>query len=96
MSQGKYSPCLPTHMKGFEYFDRNADGDIPPNYDPTKDTYDERVHFGDYDPEGFDRYGYSAFDASGAFVGLGNGVDRLGHTEMEYLEMSVDEFYDCH
>jgi hypothetical protein len=90
MSQGKYSPSRPQRDGEYEY-KFNCRGQVPPDYDHTKDVFDTQLHFGDYDEEGFDRYGYSAFDADGEYVGGGNGVDRLGYTEMEYLQRSFDE-----
>jgi hypothetical protein len=54
--------------------------------------------FGNYDEEGYDMYGYSAFDANGVYVQ--DGVDRAGYTEMDYLtlqDLSEDEretYYD--
>jgi hypothetical protein len=44
----------------------------------------------DYDNEGFDSYGYSAFDVDGNFVGHGKGIDRYGYTELDYLTDSTD------
>ena len=46
--------------------------------------YNEETMFDNYDKQGFDRYGYSAFDNKGTFVGVGNGVDRDGYTEEDY------------
>lgn len=93
MSRGKYSPVCPHANKGYDYC-FNAKGEVPAPYDPKVDTWNEEIHFGDYDSEGYDRYGYSAYDENKRFVGLGNGVDRLGNTEMDYLRMSDDEFMD--
>ncbi len=83
MGVGKYSPSCPNANKGFAFFDRNAKGDIPPAR-AADEPYDPELHFADYDPEGFDSYGYSAYDADGDFRGHGAGIDRLGHTEDEY------------
>jgi hypothetical protein len=95
MSRGKYSPSLPTSNKGYEFFDRNAKGEIPAEYTGDISTFNEEIHFSNYDPEGFDSYGYSAYDSDGKFVGAGNGVDRLGNTEMDYLiNFTDEEFYD--
>lgn len=92
MSQGKYSPRCP-HARDDTYeFQFNCHGEIPPPYDHTVDVFDQQLHFGNYDDEGFDSYGYSAFDAEGAYVGIGDGVDRLGYTEWEYLTMSYQDF----
>ena len=46
--------------------------------------------YGNYDPEGFDMYGYSAFDEDGNYVGSGSGVDRAGYTEDDYLMDSIN------
>jgi hypothetical protein len=48
-------------------------------------TYDIKTMFGDYDEDGYDRYGYSTFDSDGNYVGGGNGIDREGYTELDYL-----------
>ena len=58
------------------------------------DTYDERIHFANYDSDGYDSYGYSAFNSNGYYIGIGNGIDRYGYTEMEYLTMGQNEFED--
>lgn len=92
MGQGKYSPNCPNTDKGWEFFNRNCYGQIPPEYDHAAGEYDEKLHFGDYDPDGYDSYGYSAFDEDGNYVGVGNGVDRNGYTEFEYMCMSYEEF----
>lgn len=93
MSQGKYSPNLPTAHYPDDMFIYNADKQIPMEWDPkTMGEYSERSMFGHYDEDGFDRYGYSAFDSNGTYVGIGRGVDRNGVTEMEYLSMSPEEF----
>jgi hypothetical protein len=55
-------------------------------------AYDEKTMFGNYDSEGFDRYGYSAMSAEGEYAGIGGGVDRLGHYEHDYLVMDEHEF----
>ncbi|WP_407308154.1 hypothetical protein [Acinetobacter sp.] len=89
MSRGKYSP---TASKQFEPFDRNSKGELPPATWP--EGYDEKVHFANYDANGFDSYGYSAYDAHGTYVGIGEGVDRDGYTEMDYLRMDDEEFYN--
>ena len=94
MSQGKYSPRCP-HAQDHKYeYKFNCRSEVPPAYDHTKDVYDEQLHFGNYDDEGFDSYGYSAFDADGNYKGIGEGIDRLGYTEIEYLTMSHEEYCD--
>lgn len=91
MGQGKYSPVCPHANTNYDYH-FNAKGEIPPSYDHKVDTWNEEIHFGDYDSDGYDRYGYSAYDANKRFVGTGNGIDRLGNTEMDYMSMSAEEF----
>ncbi len=93
MGQGKYSPRCPNANKNYEY-KFNCFGEMPPDYDPASDVYDEQLHFADYDDEGFDRYGYSAFNANGEFVGHGKGIDRLGYREMDYICMSAEDYDD--
>jgi hypothetical protein len=101
MSRGKYSPATPrknsdARMKldAVEQFDRNAYGEVPSPYQAGVDQYDEKIHFGDYDEWGYDSYGYSAWLEDGTFVGLGQGVDRLGYTEDDYITMRDDEWED--
>ena len=91
MSRGKYSPNLP-YGKEFIY---NCYGKVPAEWSmeiAEGVVYDEKTMFDNYDDEGFDRYGYSAFDSDGNYVGIGSGVDRNGCTEMEYMCMSDDEW----
>lgn len=98
MSKGKYSPALTDeHIgRGYEAYCYNADGNIPPEWTlemkEAGETYDTRIHFGYYDADGYDSYGYSAFDINGNYVGLQEGIDRWGYTEMDYLQMDDDEF----
>lgn len=97
MSKGKYSPSLTRAMCDRPYTDYiyNADRQIAPEYIKGSVTYDTRLHFGDYDEEGYDSYGYSAFDKDGNYVGISSyGVDRWGYSEMDYLSMSDEEFED--
>lgn len=93
MGQGKYSPVCP-HANTYYEFKYNCYGKIADYYNGDQATYDEKTHFENYDEEGFDRYGYSSFDANGFYVGIGNGVDRLGYTELEYTVMDTDEYLD--
>lgn len=92
MSRGKYSPNLP-RGKEFIY---NCYGKAPVEWSKeiadSGVAYDEKTMFIDYDDEGYDRYGYSAFDSNGDYAGIGSGVDRNGYTEMVYLCMSSEEF----
>ena len=88
MSQGKYSPNLPNRNE--EDFIYNCYGKLPTPC--SKDQYDEKTMFPNYDSEGFDRYGYSCFDSNGNYVGIGCGVDRNGYTEFQYLVMTPEQF----
>jgi hypothetical protein len=92
MSRGKYSPNLPSG-KEFIY---NCYGKVPLPWSKLAESYglvyDEKVHFANYDDEGYDSYGYSAFDSDGNYMGIGDGVDRNGYTEHEYLCMTDDQW----
>lgn len=88
MSRGKYSPNA---NAGDDCFIFNCLKQIPSKWFPTI-VYDEKTMFDAYDSEGFDRYGYSAFDSGGNYVGVGMGIDRLGNTELDYLSMTDEEF----
>ena len=92
MSTGKYSPLCPhSDEPGYDMFKFNCYGEVPTEWN--KDSYDEKTMYDNYDDEGFDSYGYSCFDADGEYVGGGNGVDRYGYTEMDYLT-GGDLYYD--
>ena len=92
MGQGKYSPTV--YGSKFDGpYDRNARGEVPAPYD--SDDYNEETMFANYDEQGYDSYGYSAYDEDGKYVGIGNGVDRNGYTEWDYMLMTDDEF-DSH
>ena len=92
MSKGKYSPVCPhSRDRGYEY-KFNPLGKEPEPYDPETMVYDEIRHSCWYDDEGYDMYGYSCFDVNGDFVGGGEGIDRLGYTEWDYLTMSDEEY----
>lgn len=98
MSKGKYSPSLTrAHCnRGWEAYCYNADKQIPPEWtlelEEQGAKYDARLYSASYDDEGYDSYGYSAFDANGNYVGEQRGVDRWGYTEDEYLCMSENDF----
>ena len=96
MSRGKYSPNLPNCNGDADTFSFNCYGKpAAPWTMELKEAgveYDVKTMFGDYDNEGFDSYGYSAFNAQGEYVGGGSGVDRNGYTEMDYLCMDADDF----
>lgn len=96
MSKGKYSPYLTRKMIAdhtSETFIYNAHGAVAPDYDKSE-PYCEKKHLGHYDREGFDSYGYSAWLADGSYAGIGEGIDRGGYTEMDYLRMDENEFND--
>ena len=48
--------------------------------------------FANYDAEGYDSYGYSCWSADGTYAGIGDGIDRNGITEFEYLMMDNEEY----
>jgi hypothetical protein len=93
MSTGKYSPLCPNTHEDYTFFKFNCYGEVPESWN--QEVHDSGVEynsvtmFDDYDDEGFDSYGYSAFDADGNFVGHGSGIDRYGYTEMDYLTDSA-------
>lgn len=91
MSQGKYSPWCYRNRQVVEY-DKNAYGEDTIDVDVF--DYNELLMFANYDSQGFDTYGYSAFDIDGNYVGIGSGIDRYGRTEYEYLCMDADEYDD--
>ncbi len=92
MSRGKYSVnAYKRWPDGYE-FKYNALGMEPEPWTNELEAagvvYDQKTMFPNYDEEGYDSYGYSAFDADGEYVGLQNGVDRDGWTEMDYLTLA--------
>jgi len=94
MSKGKYSPALTKKIiadNAGQYI-YNADKQIPPET-WAEGEYNTRLHYGIYDKDGFDSYGYSAFE-DGKYIDIGAGIDRWGYTENDYLCMSNDEFND--
>lgn len=97
MSKGKYSPSLTRKDcdRPYTAYCYNADKQIPPETWPLG-GYESRIHLANYDENGYDSYGYSAFDIDGNYVGIGEGIDRWGYTEWDYLAMSDDDFeYIC-
>lgn len=103
MSRGKYSLAYKHWPDDYEY-KYTRDKKLPELW--TKEmidagaTFDPAIHCDGYDEEGYDRYGYSAYDEDGEFVGDGDGIDRAGWTEMDYLtlkdlgEDERDSYYD--
>ena len=89
MSRGKYSVLAFKKWPDDYEFKYNAYGNEPePWNDKIKQSgveYNSLTMFPDYDENGYDSYGYSAFDITGKFVGHGEGIDRAGWTETDYL-----------
>ena len=96
MSRGKYSPALTREMidaRVEDTFIYNIYGEITPEWSKdSSEAYDERKHLGCYDADGYDYYGYSGLDEDGNYVGIGEGIDRFGYTEMQYLSMDEEDF----
>ena len=90
MSKGKYSPTVYSRKHQGDYI-YNARGETPVEWNREKD-YDPETMSDDYDSEGFDGYGYSAYSKDGTFVGSCCGIDRNGYTEDDYQNMSDEEF----
>lgn len=90
MSRGKYSVrAFKRWPEGYE-LKFNSRGQIPPDRALVVDQGLEwipELHDDGYDEEGYDYYGYSAFNRAGEFVGHGQGVDRAGWTEKDYMEL---------
>lgn len=85
MSRGKYSLEYKHWPEGYEH-KYNSKGELPEEWKPSPD-YCAETMFDSCDEEGYDRYGYSSYDAEGNFVGVGDGIDRAGWTEMDYLTL---------
>jgi len=90
MGRGKYSVLgYKKWPEGYEFkYDRYGQECAPWTAEMIKDpdqTYDSKTMFGNYDEDGYDSYGYSCFDENGTDVGCGNGIDREGYTEHDYL-----------
>lgn len=95
MGTGKYSPICPhAHEEGWEAYRFNCYGETPVEWNQAVHdagvVYDTKTMFDNYDDEGFDSYGYSAFDADGDYIGIGDGIDRYGYTEIDYLVDSIN------
>ena len=91
MSRGKYSVLAYKHWPDNYVYAYNCYGQLATPWTQEMhdagQEYDSKTMFDDYDEEGYDKYGYSAFDRDGNFVGHGSGVDRAGWTEMDYLTL---------
>jgi hypothetical protein len=106
MSRGKYSLAYKDWGDDYEY-KYNCYGRLPePWTDEMREsgvTFNRETMMDGYDEEGYDYYGYSAFDRDGQYVGNlsgGSGVDRAGWTEFQYLTLEDlspwerEHFYD--
>mgnify|MGYP003125919602 CR=1 FL=1 len=85
MGRGKYSLVYKYTEKGF-----NSKGMKPEIYDPQKSKVNPEHYVlssDHFDSDGYDHYGYSCYDRQGKFVGDGEGIDRAGWTEMDYLTL---------
>ena len=85
--RGKYSVRAYKHWPENYEYKYNCYGEIPEEWNGPESgkEYNEKTMWGGHDEEGFDMYGYSAFDLRGNFVGHGRGIDREGWTEEDYL-----------
>jgi hypothetical protein len=100
MGVGKYSPNLPNRDKGHEFFKYNCLGNEPEewNMDILESglvKYNPKTMLIGYDDEGYDSYGYCAFNEWGEYQGHGQGIDRNGYTEDDYMtgEAEYDPSY---
>jgi hypothetical protein len=97
MSRGKYSPNCKSWPTGYEYR-FNCYGKEPEPW--TKEmidagaVFDANTMLGDYDENGYDRYGYSCFDSENNLVGFGEGIDIEGFTESDYLSLNDLSSYE--
>lgn len=89
MGIGKYSPVCNLNSDWGNDYIFNSYGEVPVEWTGTS-PYDVKTMFADFDREGFDYYGYSAFDRYGNFVGSCKGIDRAGYTEDDYLMDSIN------
>lgn len=90
---GKYSVLAYKHWPDDYEYGFNAYGKEPEDWNPevqNRSEYNSIAMFPNYDEEGYDSYGYSAFDKNGDFVGHGEGVDRAGYTESDYMARNRD------
>ena len=80
MARGKYSLA---YKKG-KVYKYTCEGKLPEPREEGEE-YDFIKHNNTFDDEGYDRYGYSCYDDNGNFIGEGEGIDRAGNTEEDYL-----------
>lgn len=94
---GKYSPNRPYGGTDYDY-KYTCFGKLPLDWsseiEATGVVFDSKTMFGNYDQDGFDIYGYSAFDENGKFVGHGEGVDRDSKTESDYFTEYMNSIDD--
>lgn len=83
MSRGKYSVLAYVDKGNYSFTPKG----LAPEPIRPGESYDPKRHLGGFDDEGYDMYGYSCYDRQGNWVGDGNGVDRAGWTEMDYLTL---------
>ncbi len=84
MGVGKYSPTVSaSYSVDRDWWEKNGGGHGNGKF-PDKDC----------DDDGYDSYGYSANDADGNYIGEGDGVDRLGNTENDYMVGEWDESFE--
>lgn len=83
MSRGKYSVLAYVDKGDYSYSPKG----VKPEAFAGGEEYDPERHQDGFDDEGYDWYGYSCYDREGKWVGEGNGVDRKGWTEMDYLTL---------
>lgn len=103
MSRGKYSLAYKDWGNDYEH-KYNCYGQLPEPWTAEMRangaTFNIATMMCGYDEEGYDYYGYSAFDRDGQFVSHGSGVDREGWTEFQYLtledlsEWGREHFFD--
>lgn len=86
MSRGKYSVLAYKRWPAEYEYKYNCYGEEPEQWKPAP-YYNSLTMFDNYDEDGYDKYGYSAFDLEGNFTGHGDGIDRAGYTEMDYLTL---------
>lgn len=89
MAKNKFSPACKNQPRSAYIY--NAFGEVPV-FRASGEIFNEKIHYGIYDVDGYDRYGYSAWNKDGTYAGDGRGIDRNGYTEDQYLCMADDEF----
>ena len=99
MSRGKYSVRAYEDHSDLSF---NAKGEKPEVIDCSSTEFIPELHSSGFDKDGCDSYGYTCYDKAGVYVGDGQGVDRAGWTESDYLHLRDipaehrDSFYYYH